>query len=412
MNLFIFSNFFPYEKAEAFLLNEFEFTKKEASSIYLISLYGKHEESLIKEESNLKLLQPIINNSSSKIFLLFKGVFNLAPVNFHLNEFIKTSILLSPQKLYYWFISLFISRAALSSDAYKQLVKLVNASKNPILYFYWGDNLAWTIPYLKKEIKNKDLKIIIRLHGSDLYENLKHNYAPLRSAIFSAVDTIVPISEHGYNYIFNNYPKFSSKVFLSRLGVFDNGLNNINNIKNVSKEFTIVSVSNVVALKRLNLLFDALQKTKSNITWHHFGDGVLMNDLSNAIKNKRQGLNVILHGYVSNQSLINFYQNQHVDLFVNVSSSEGLPVSIMEALSFGIPVIATDVGGTSELVSDKVGELISSTFTSDSLGQNIEKLLNLKSEELLLLRSNARSIFELKVNAKINYLLFYNKIKN
>ena len=84
----------------------------------------------------------------------------------------------------------------------------------------------------------------------------------------------------------------------------------------------------------------------------------------------------------------------------------------MEALSFGIPVIATDVGGTSELVSDKVGELISSTFTTESLGQNIEKLLNLKSEELLLLRSNARSIFELKVNAKINYLLFYNKIKN
>jgi len=410
MNLFIFSNFFPYKKAEAFLLNEFEFTKKEASSINLISLYGKHEESLIKEESNLKLLKPIINNSSSKIFLLFKGVFNLAPVNFHLNEFIKTNILLSPQKLYYWFISLFISRAALSSDAYKQLVKLVNASKNPILYFYWGDNLAWTIPYLKKEIKNKDLKIIIRLHGSDLYENLKHNYAPLRSAIFSAADTIVPISEYGYNYIFNNYPKFSSKVFLSRLGVFDNGLNY--NTQNLSKEFTIVSVSNVVALKRLNLLFDALQKTQSNITWHHFGDGVLMNDLNNAIKNKRQGLNVILHGYVSNQSLINFYQKQQVDLFVNVSSSEGIPVSIMEALSFGIPVIATDVGGSSELVSDKVGELISSNFSTESLGQNIEKVLNLNSEELLLLRSNARSIFELKVNAKINYLLFYNKIKN
>ncbi len=410
MNLFIFSNFFPYKKAEAFLLNEFEFTKKEASSINLISLYGKHEESLIKEESNLKLLKPIINNSSSKIFLLFKGVFNLAPVNFHLNEFIKTNILLSPQKLYYWFISLFISRAALSSDAYKQLVKLVNASKNPILYFYWGDNLAWTIPYLKKEIKNKDLKIIIRLHGSDLYENLKHNYAPLRSAIFSAADTIVPISEHGYNYIFNKYPKFSSKVFLSRLGVFDNGLNY--NIQNLNKEFTIVSVSNVVALKRLNLLFDALQKTQSNITWHHFGDGVLMNDLNNAIKNKRQGLNVILHGYVSNHTLINFYQKQQVDLFVNVSSSEGIPVSIMEALSFGIPVIATDVGGSSELVSDKVGELISSNFSTESLGQNIEKVLNLNSEELLLLRSNARSIFELKVNAKINYLLFYNKIKN
>jgi hypothetical protein len=56
--------------------------------------------------------------------------------------------------------------------------------------------------------------------------------------------------------------------------------------------------------------------------------------------------------------------------------------------------------------------LISSNFSTESLGQNIEKVLNLNSEELLLLRSNARSIFELKVNAKINYLLFYKKIKN
>jgi hypothetical protein len=56
--------------------------------------------------------------------------------------------------------------------------------------------------------------------------------------------------------------------------------------------------------------------------------------------------------------------------------------------------------------------LISSNFSTESLGKSIEKVLNLNSEELLLLRSNARSIFELKVNAKINYLLFYNKIKN
>lgn len=410
MNLFLFSNFFPYKKAEAFLLNEFEFTKKEASCIYLISLYGKYEESLIKEESNLKLFQPIINKPTSKLFLLFKGIFNLAPINFHFKEFIKTGILLSPKKFYCWIISIIIYRAAMTSDAYNQLVKTVNTSKYPVLYFYWGDNLAWTIPYLKKVIKNNDLKIIIRLHGSDLYENIKHNYAPLRSAIFSAVDYIIPISEHGKNYILNKYPQFSTKVFLSRLGVFDNGLN-YNNQNNIN-EFTLVSVSNVVPLKRLNLLFDALQKTRSKITWHHFGDGVLMNELLKAVKNKRQGLNVILHGYVSNQTIINFYQQQKVDLFINVSSSEGIPVSIMEALSFGIPVIATDVGGISELVSKKVGELISSNFTNESLGQNIEKLLNLNSEEFLLMRSNARSVFELMVNAKINYLVFYKKIKN
>ncbi|MFR4320263.1 MAG: glycosyltransferase [Blautia massiliensis (ex Durand et al. 2017)] len=38
---------------------------------------------------------------------------------------------------------------------------------------------------------------------------------------------------------------------------------------------------------------------------------------------------------------------------MNVSSSEGIPVSIMEATSFGIPGIATDAGGTKEIIRDK-----------------------------------------------------------
>ncbi|NJK95527.1 MAG: glycosyltransferase [Bacteroidales bacterium] len=45
-------------------------------------------------------------------------------------------------------------------------------------------------------------------------------------------------------------------------------------------------------------------------------------------------------------------------MFLNTSLSEGVPVSVMEALSFGLPVIATDVGGTGELINDEVGMLI------------------------------------------------------
>lgn len=46
------------------------------------------------------------------------------------------------------------------------------------------------------------------------------------------------------------------------------------------------------------------------------------------------------------------------DLFVNMSLSEGIPVSIMEAISFGIPIIATNVGGNAEIVNDETGVLI------------------------------------------------------
>jgi len=62
-----------------------------------------------------------------------------------------------------------------------------------------------------------------------------------------------------------------------------------------------------------------------------------------------------------------FYKNN--DIYLSTSLSEGSPNAIMEAMSYGLPIVATDVGGVSELVKHKVtGFLV--------LPTNIEKLLN------------------------------------
>jgi len=45
-------------------------------------------------------------------------------------------------------------------------------------------------------------------------------------------------------------------------------------------------------------------------------------------------------------------------LFINTSSSEGIPVSMMEAQSFGIPILAMDVGGVREIVGPQTGRLL------------------------------------------------------
>lgn len=407
MDVFLFTNFFPYKRAEPFLVNEFEFTKKHATSITVCTLYGKPEDKIIESSGQINLLPPILESSGNKFKLFIKGKFNLAPFGFHLRELFNKALFLSPKKFYWFYVSALITRMALSSKAYKDLTRLIENSKEPVLYFYWGDNLAWTIPYLKQKIKNKNFKIVLRLHGSDLYENLKNNYAPIRKQIFSSVDLIIPVSENGKNYLLEKYPDFKNKLFLSRLGVFDNGLNHLPQ----TNTYHIISVSNMVALKRIHLIFEALQKTISKIVWHHFGDGPLASDLHELTKIRRADLDINFHGQVDNKTLMDFYKKQPLSLFLNVSTTEGLPVSIMEALSFGVPVVATNVGGTSELVNENVGTLLRPDFNITELAKNIERILNLNSEEMQSIRKNARNTFEEKVFAKKNYELFYEKLK-
>ncbi|MDD0858820.1 glycosyltransferase [Arthrobacter alpinus] len=65
---------------------------------------------------------------------------------------------------------------------------------------------------------------------------------------------------------------------------------------------------------------------------------------------EREDLVIELKGAVANDEVLNFYRNHEISVFINVSTSEGVPVSIMEAISFDIPVVATSVGGTPEIV--------------------------------------------------------------
>jgi len=404
MELFLFTNFFPYKKSEPFLVNEFEFTKKQFKSITIWSLYGKADSARVRKDQQLSLLQPVLRSPASKLTIFTGGLFNFSPFGFHISELFRGK--LNPSKLYWSLTSILLTRLILASPAYKILVSKIKAAKSPLLYFYWGDNLCWMLPYLKHDLGDKSLKTIIRLHRTDLYEHLKADYAPIRKKIFSIADVIVPISEDGRNYLQAMYPQFVSKIKLSRLGVFDHGLNPSHN----SSSRTVVSVSGVVEVKRVEKIFEILQKSTEHISWHHFGDGPLLERIKQIASQKRKDLQVFFHGYVENTAIMEFFRVQPVDLLINASASEGLPVSVMEALSFGIPVMATDVGGTSELVNDDVGKLINADFQIEAAAAEVDKLLSLERSKKEKMRSSSRKCFEEKVNAAVNYPDFYLKV--
>ena len=407
MKLILFANHFPYHKSEQFLVNEFEFASKRFDEVIVYTLTSNSEIPILVLDPHVNTGKPLFKNHKSVIELLGRGIFNLAPFSYHLKDFFNQKLYLTPSKWRSFFTSLLVTRAALSTDRCRSIIEAVNRSSEPvILYFYWGNNFSWMLPYLQKKLIMKNSRIIIRFHRTDLYEYVNRNYAPLRKSIFEIADKLIPISEDGFKYLKKMYPAFSDKVELSKLGVFDNGLNPYVR----SDKFTIVSVSFVTSVKRVELILDALQHCRENITWYHFGDGPLLEGIKKRQHEIPVNISVHLMGFTKNADIMDFYKKKTVDLFINVSSSEGLPVSIMEAASFGIPIIATDAGGTSEIVNQHTGKLLALDISDSELATEIESFLLLPYEKITEYRQNARMKFEKELNAIDNYTRFYEEI--
>jgi glycosyltransferase involved in cell wall biosynthesis len=272
-------------------------------------------------------------------------------------------------------------------------------------YSYWLNTGAHAISTLgfPKSIK------IARAHGSDLYEEKsQHGYLPLLYFTCRRLDRLFFISQNGLEY-------FSGKITginnfkVSRLGVNQPDQYSGEMVK--TNSFNIVSCSNLIPLKRIHLIIKALSSIKSDkeIKWFHFGEGILMKELMVLAAEQlgqKNRVNYSFMGHYSNDELMKFYKNHQIDLFINTSFTEGVPVSIMEAQSYGIPVIATDVGGVKELVRKGTGFLLNVDFKIEELTDRIEYFMNLDPEERKGFKANAFSNWEENYNASKNYRQF------
>src|SRR5262249_40946711 len=63
------------------------------------------------------------------------------------------------------------------------------------------------------------------------------------------------------------------------------------------------------------------------------------------------------------------------DVFVLASHHEGLPVTVMEALTIGVPVVATAVGGVPEVVTDEINGILVVPGDATALAEGIARAL-------------------------------------
>lgn len=155
------------------------------------------------------------------------------------------------------------------------------------------------------------------------------------------------------------------------------------------------------------MIIDALEKLESEFQWYHFGTGEELEHIQEEAGVRLQDSYAFM-GNVPNREVHAFYKKHKVDMFINVSETEGIPVSIIEAMSHGIPSIATDVGGVGELVLDQYnGYLLPKDIRGEELAAAINHMRSLPEKAYMDMRKNARKSFSQYWRSEKNFSAFY-----
>lgn len=287
-----------------------------------------------------------------------------------------------------------------STTMYDALARELYKSRSmSLVYSYWYSSVVDS--FLNE--KPIGTKLICRVHGGDLYEAATlAGFFPHRDKNIHKIDQIFSISQNGVDHL---NKKFNTKqVKLSRLGVYDLG---IINKPSQNNQFNLVSVSNVIPVKRVELIQQvvkqyALENPAIQVSWNHFGDGNQLENVKEIVEKKTvSNLVCTFHGRLPNKDIFEYYAQNSVDVFINLSKSEGIPVSIMEAISFGIPIVATDVGGTAEIVNAVNGFLVKADSTVSEIVTCLNALQKLPKN-----REQIRDNWKRNYSAEQNYSEF------
>ncbi|MBS2212126.1 glycosyltransferase [Carboxylicivirga mesophila] len=386
---------FPYGLGEQFLETEIKYLAEEFNQVFIFPAQsGDTKRDLPK---NVKVIDVDFEGYSSIKGLLSLGMWFIKAGHDVLVRKNKIFLLSSLMRLHYQAQQLYI---------YLNLNKLTS---NTIHYTYWMDDWTTILSILKS--KNKISVLVSRAHGFDLYnERHESGFIPFRSFQLQCINWLYLISQNGFNYLKERHPEHTSKMKISYLGTYKLEDTQVKPI--MRYEYVVVSCSRVVNLKRLDLIIKSLSQISTlPIKWIHFGDGEQLGKIKSLAKEMLpSNVTAEFKGMVSNTEVLKYYSENQIDCFINLSNSEGLPVSIMEAISYGIPVLATNVGGTNEIVNEKTGCLIDVKTESEEIARQIEILLNGQSRNEVY-RKEVYAYWKDNFCAATNYKQFVKDLK-
>jgi glycosyltransferase involved in cell wall biosynthesis len=133
------------------------------------------------------------------------------------------------------------------------------------------------------------------------------------------------------------------------------------------------------------------------------GEGTYRSNLENYVVSKGFETQVVFLGHISNAGLPRYYNM--ADILVLPSDMEGVPMVILEALACGTPVVASNVGGISDLIIDSFNGMVLNELSPERISSAIIDVLHMNTTRETISESVA------KFSAK-RFVSEFNKIIN
>jgi glycosyltransferase involved in cell wall biosynthesis len=268
--------------------------------------------------------------------------------------------------------------------------------------------------------KASSKKVVVFFHGwdSNCRRVIRRYFSPFFKIVYSRADAFVVLASEFKTSL--QSMGFRKPIYLITTAVADEIFHQADNDpspqkgKELEGRFDILFLARVERAKGIYEALDAFKILKSKhpfVTLTIAGDGLEVADAKKY--SQSHGMkDVNFLGYVIEQAKQNAFANADVYLFP--SHSEGMPISVLEAMAFGLPVVTRPVGGIRDFFEDGRMGFVTESLEPEIFAKLVEKLLmdtSLRIEIADFNRQYAREHFTVSIAVgKIENI--YKKIVN
>ena len=228
---------------------------------------------------------------------------------------------------------------------------------------------VWERAYSKAKISESFDEFQVKNYGFSISFQKK-----VRSFSIKKSDIVVTPSKHLKNFILNL--GFKNKIEIINNGVFipEENTNIFTN-----DQINITIVSRLVSHKNIKKIIRAISDLNDPLIYLNIiGDGPELNQLQKISLESKNKDNIIFHGKLNRDDINHIFLKS--DIYIQASNYEGLPHSLLEAMSYGIPVLCTPVGECKEILGNEDrGYLLDLPVSINNIKSKISEIIGEKN---------------------------------